>query len=1642
MAASDGTHTAGTTRNPSRGPAASNFAPNLQSTDDPLFHSSANPAAIAGDVCSRPSQPARTATGGTAPLVHGAATLEPPSPGTAASDGPSTELDSTIASASAHRSLVFALKPGSGRNTAPSCRVVVDMGGSEFEACIDTGAARTMLSRQAYKRLRGAMGRPVATSARFHGAGGDDLKILGVLKDVPFQLSTVGCQHDFIVCDQLAVDVLLGMDFLTSNEVIIDLARGELTLKGSVASRSTVPGQFLVMTETLTTLQPDRETKVLVRVEDWPPDEQYMVYEPCISLDGASSPGCQLLFQSNGLAYLAIANRGSSTRTLASGQFVGIAHLVARQHAENRCNGASYAVYEYGDSLPVPDSRDVAPEQPARLQAPCFLSRGGSDHGDRRGADVRPEGQESVSVPPVRHSREHDASAPIECTRVLGVDGRVLPSGGTAGQVDSGTVANATTRLNPPSAQPQWNKEVLTGVHSALPAGTLQGHRRNQGSRCVQSEYERVPEHLRSVLPPPEALTYEQACQAADFLISYQDCFVGPDGKVGWTDLARHVIDTGDARPVRQPPRRTGFAGRDFVESTVNELLASGKIRPSDSPWASPVVLVKKKDGAMRLCIDYRRLNDLTCKDAYPLPKVDEALDQMAGAQWFSTLDLASGYWQVAMHPDSVEKTAFCTHTGLYEWVVMPFGLCNAPATFERLMERVLQGLQWHNVIVYLDDVVAFGPTWEQALAKLRAVFNRLRDANLRLKPSKCKLFRPEVEYLGHVITREGVLPVHSKVGAVTHWATPTNLTELRSFLGLAGYYRRFIADYSHKAEPLTRLLRQDVPFSWGPDQERSFTALKAALATEPVLTLPVPDARFIVDTDASDRALGAVLSQVQHGEERVIAYHSKTFNPTQTRYCTTKKELLAIRSALDHWSHHLLHGRFLLRSDHKSLSWLSTMTASDPAVLRWASYVQLFDYQFQHRPGKQHANADALSRGPHTPCGIPVCPDCASGKNQLGPSSDSDEPVGQMVYVVTRAQASRDAAASSSSNSESDSDSSIRAEVTSEPSTTDSPKRNRGRRRRRGKVDSAPHGAETPPLRRSVRLRDRPPAVPAATPPTTVEADSAPAPDTLTRTQRRNQRRAGARRRAAVRGGADDGEHLPAPASADEPPVPDQPRETARDELASTPACAPTTPDPPARSTVADFEVSRLLGDACVLTTPMWIDEQSKDPILHRLRVLWLEYPHSRPTRERLSREPSEVKQLCQQWPLLVDAEGIFCRRYLDTHTQTEYLQRLVPASRRLELFEALHSRPESGHLGYDRVYPLVQQRFFWIGVASDVRAWLKCCAVCQRSKTYDKKGRYPLVQELAGAPMERCAIDVSGPWPLSEDKNLYLIVLQDYYSKWLEIWPVKNHQAETVASKLVEFMSRYGCIHKLHSDKGREFESSVTAALCKAWDAHKTHTTSFTPWSDGMVERSNRTIKQMLKHHVKGDITAWDRNIWAVTMAYNSTVHKSTGFTPFRLMHSRCEDPELPTDILYGRSTTSQLVRGCRMTYVEKQRCDAQKVFARVSDHLERAATFQKRYHARHGLRIREYGVGQEVWWFYPPHANQKLRYPWLGPFIVTDTNMPGNTVKIQGLGRHQWVHASALKLVRRTKDGKLLNLNQLARTVAGGRDFEKPI
>ncbi|UYV79737.1 hypothetical protein LAZ67_18000530 [Cordylochernes scorpioides] len=458
-----------------------------------------------------------------------------------------------------------------------------------------------------------------------------------------------------------------------------------------------------------------------------------------------------------------------------------------------------------------------------------------------------------------------------------------------------------------------------------------------------------------------ENLSPKEQKELKQVLERYGDLF---SSRLGRTNLAKHRIDTEDAKPIKHKPYRVSAKERDIIKEQIDEMLTEGIIRPSSSPWSFPVILVKKRDGKYRFCVDYRKLNNVTVKDVYPIPRIDEVMDTLQGSTHFSAIDLRSGYWQVEVEERDKEKTAFTTAHGLYEFNVMPFGLCNAPATFERNMENMLGNLRWQICLCYLDDVIIYSPDFPTHLKRLEAVFRCFRESNLRLNDKKCRFAFEELEILGYITSKHGIKPAEHNIKAVRNFPRPKKVKEVQSFLGMCSYYRKFIKDFSKIADPLTNLIKKSVSFTWTERQEEAFQTLKTALLSPPILGHFNPNAPTYVHTDASNIGIGATLVQDIGGEEKVISYLSRTLSKAEQNYSTTEKECLAVVWSMSKLRPYLYGRHFKIVTDHHALCWLKNLKDPTGRLARWALKIQEYDFDIIHKSGKKHLDADGLSRG------------------------------------------------------------------------------------------------------------------------------------------------------------------------------------------------------------------------------------------------------------------------------------------------------------------------------------------------------------------------------------------------------------------------------------------------------------------------------------------------------------------------------------------------------------------------------------------------------------------------------------------------------------------------------------------------------
>uniref|UniRef100_W8B595 RNA-directed DNA polymerase n=1 Tax=Ceratitis capitata TaxID=7213 RepID=W8B595_CERCA len=881
--------------------------------------------------------------------------------------------------------------------------------------------------------------------------------------------------------------------------------------------------------------------------------------------------------------------------------------------------------------------------------------------------------------------------------------------------------------------------------------------------------------------------------KASQLIRKYSNIFDKDGNNPGRTNVVKHCIDTGGARPIRQAPRSVPLAKRDTVGQIIKEMSESGVIEPSASPWSSPVVLVKKKDGQLRFCVDYRRLNDVTKKDSYPLPRIDDTLDSLTGTEWFSTLDLKSGYWQVEMSEEDKEKTAFSVGNGLWQFTVMPFGLCNAPATFERLMDHVLKGLHWKTCLVYLDDIIVLGKSFDEHLRNLEEVFQRVAGAGLKLSPKKCSLFKKEVNYLGHQVTTKGVCTAKEKIEAVKDWPRPRNLHELRSFLGLCTYYRRFVPNFASVAHSLHELTRKNRSFEWKTEQEEAFQALKKRLCTAPMLAYPVPGAKFILDTDASGYGIGGVLSQEIDGQEKVVAYYSRSIGKPERNYCVTRRELLALVDCIKHFHKYLYGQHFRVRTDHAALKWLLQFKNPEGQLARWIERLQSYDFAIEHRKGNTHGNADAMSR---RPCSI-ECKHCskAEGKEDI---------IDVRLMKVTQAE---------------------------------------------------------------------------------------------------------------------------------------------------------------------EWEASNLR--KC----------QQEDPdlelVMHGLEV------NRRPSKEQMAAESPIAKAYWAQWNSLELISGCLHRVWENEDGQCSRKLIVVPKLRIPDVLKEFHNGPSGGHLGITKTLEKIKQRFYWVGCRQSVAEWIANCTECIAAKGPKSRSHGQMKQYNAGAPFERVAMDVAGPFPMSKQGNKYVLVVMDYFSKWPEVYPIPNQEAKTVADAFTNnWVTRYGAPIELHSDQGRNFESAVFQEMCQILGIRKTRTTALHPQSDGMVERFNRTLEEHLRKVVDKHQDDWDVHIPLFLMGYRSAVHVTTGQTPARILFG--SELRLPSDLKFGITGDARRIGKVTSTDLEEE---LREVHALVR---QRTQVMSDKMKARYDKAMNSEGFqnGDLVLLYNPQRKrglSPKLQCNWEGPYKV---------------------------------------------------------
>ena len=966
-----------------------------------------------------------------------------------------------------------------------------------------------------------------------------------------------------------------------------------------------------------------------------------------------------------------------------------------------------------------------------------------------------------------------------------------------------------------------------------------------------------VEERTKEVV---EGVAKEHQTKLQTILAEFRDVFKdelpkGPPPK-------REVVHSIEVQPGSEPTYRTPYrlrpAEQDELEEQVKDLLAQGFIRPSQSPYGAPVLFVPKKDGRWRMCIDYRALNRQTVKDRYPLPRIDTLLDRLGRARIFTKLDLASGYHQIAMDDESIFRTAFTTSLGQWEFVVMPFGLCNAPATFQRLMNIVFATEINRFILVYLDDILIFSESIEEHWEHLRTALERLRKARLYGRIHKCDFLKTRVDYLGYEVSERGVHASPEKVKAVVNWPRPQSVHDVRSFLGLASYYRRFIHGFSQIAGPLTELTRSKAKWHWDDAQENSFLALKISLATAPVLRLPDFDHQFVVTTDASDVAIGAILQQDVGMGLQPIAFASRKLQQAEIRYSAYERELLGIVWALGQWKHYFQGPHpIIIQTDHAPLRHLPNQASVNSRIWKWLSILQGYNVDIQHIPGKRNP-ADSLSR--------------QSVEDALVKKSSVHD---ANAAYVQKLRVPEDA-----------SDDQIQAAL--------------------NQLFSQNMGTENQSV---LKMSTQ-----------------------------------------------DNVQHQEQLLNQIKPEISDRVQDQVQ---------CPRSDE--------DCKLS-------ILRSGVLIDGQFKNKIYSLLKN---ERPYNSIIAE-LEAGKIEIKEKDEVYRI---KRGMLVVHQEEQNTDFDFWRAIIPDEVAVKNFilTELHSIPYSLHPGIQRTLQKVKKHFFWKGMTGNVREYVESCPVCQVEKTDHTLGRGNLQStSIPEKKWSEVSVDFVTDLPVTRSKKDSILTVVDKATRMVHLIPCRKSTTAAEAAKLYwdNVVKLHGVPSVLYSDRGTQFTSQFWKTLWGLTGTQLRYSTAYHPQTQGVVERMNAVIGQMLRCTLHEERAGnWDLLLPTVEMTINSLPNSSTGYSPFFLNYGY--HPVMPVELLKGDEEVQVEAVENFVERVQNEWKQARKNL------LHSVQTQQRYYNQRH--RAVEYAVGDLILLSTKnlkfKNVPVKLQKRFVGPFEITE-------------------------------------------------------
>jgi len=1219
-----------------------------------------------------------------------------------------------------------------------------------------------------------------------------------------------------------------------------------------------------------------------------------------------------------------------------------------------------------------------------------------------------------------------------------------------------------------------------------------------------------------------EHLNTEERAHVERLIEKNSDCFHLSGERLDYTNVLEHRIPTINEIPIHTRQYRFPVIHKDEINRQVNELLEQEIVKPSNSPYNTPVWIVPKKADSKgnkrwRMVLDFRGLNDKTVGDAYPLPNITEILDQLGGAKYFSVVDLASGFHQIKMHPDDSHKTAFSTPHGHYEFDRMPFGLKNAPATFQRLMDLVLTGMQGNEIFVYLDDIVLYSSSLTEHAIKFEKLATRLRRANLKLQPDKCEFLRKEVSYLGHIIGENGVRPDPKKIEAVQNFPIPKNAKNVKQFLGLAGYYRRFIKGFSKIAKPLTNLLKGDNDFKWKDKEQESFDILKSALCQEPILQYPDFTKPFLLTTDASGTAIGAILSQGQIGKDQPISYASRVLNDAERNYSTIEKELLAIVYAVQHFRPYLYGKKFKLITDHKPLTWLHKLKDPTSRLARWRIKLAEYDYEIIYKPGKINANADALSRNPttniytiHTSYDeIEECPedDKVRQRNanpkplpaspRKGTMREESEPI--VTGMRTRYAETSDGESIPFTKKELQEPSFIEhvvhAEIHNPPNQSNNTR--------------SLQNTKTPDMENNIQNlsfemeNNENSNIDTPTSSVIIPPDLLQIINNLARDLEQNEtyqteddcEDSAQTMEDNKNNPEDDRDDRDNDYNSPEDNLDDQITDDDYDEGNQTDGKDNDSDDDYDEENERDEKDNDSLHDDDIDVTYNELDTNetthetekqimtraqkhsiinSRDQIFmrkenylyfltangescdegskqlqkrnlvprikkgkvgnfeiikkgNRFHLIFIckENIKDKVARETLLEIATKLREIIKEYSIKIINVAKF--KELDDISWTEILNQIresifgtptkliichglvtIPEiERRKNIIEEAHSSKIGGHKGVTKTYHRIRQKFYWNNIKSDIRSYINQCLQCQTKKLVRVKTKQPmLITDTPFSSFEKISMDIVGPLPKTTEGNSYILTIQDHLTKFSLAIPLKSITATQVADALLKyFICIFGAPKIILTDQGTNFMSNLMKRFAKQFKIKQYRTTAFYPQANGALERSHLVLIEYLKQYVN-KFTEWDELLEYATFSYNTSIHESTGYTPYELVFGKL-----------ARQPSSEITDDMK----EKTYDDyLYQLITNIHDLQELArecliaSKMKSKYYYDRKINPQAFQINDQIFLLNEPKRG-KLGDQYSGPHIITDI-LPNGNIKIFVKGKSRIVHPNKLRKTKR--------------------------